>query len=115
MLTLSAAGKSTDDIEKLIQESLTDAGDDEELKILIDGPAQASQLTKLLESFGFNDVVPEDDLKKARRAGTTAGFPRSHTGQPKRTTGASGKSCGKSRSLRSRSSGGERESTQTAT
>ena len=61
------------------------------------------------------DVMPEDDLKKARRAGTTAGFPRSSTGQPKRTTGASGKSCGKSRSLRSRSSGGERESTQTAT
>lgn len=61
------------------------------------------------------DVMPEDDSKKARRAGTTAGFPRLSTGQPKRTTGASGKSCGKSRSLRSRSSGGERESTQTAT
>ena len=61
------------------------------------------------------DVVPEDDLKKASRAGTTAGFPRSSTGQPKRTTGASGKSCGKSRSLRSRSSSGARESTQTVT
>ena len=61
------------------------------------------------------DVMPEDDSKKARRAGTTAGFPRLSTGQPKRTTGASGKLCGKSRSLRSRSSGGERESTQTAT
>ena len=61
------------------------------------------------------DVVPEDDLKKARRAGTTAGFPRLSTGQPKRTTGASGRSCGKSRSLRSRSSSGARESTQTVT
>ena len=61
------------------------------------------------------DVMPEDDSKKARRAGTTAGFPRLSTGQPKRTTGASGKSCGKSRSLRSRSSSGARESTQTAT
>ena len=61
------------------------------------------------------DVMPEDDPKKARSAGTTAGFPRLSTGQPKRTTGASGKLCGKSRSLRSRSSGGERESTQTAT
>ena len=61
------------------------------------------------------DVMPEDDSKKARRAGTTAGFPRSSTGQPKRTTGASGKSCGKSRSLRSRSSSGARESTQTVT
>ena len=61
------------------------------------------------------DVMPEDDSKKARRAGTTAGFPRSSIGQPKRTTGASGKSCGKSRSLRSRSSSGARESTQTVT
>ena len=61
MLTLSAAGKSTDDIEKLIQDSLADAGDDEELKVLIDGPAQAASITKLLESHGFNDVMPEDD------------------------------------------------------
>ena len=61
MLTLSAAGKSTDDIEKLIQDSLADAGDDEELKVLIDGPAQAASITKLLESQGFNDVMPEDD------------------------------------------------------
>lgn len=65
------------------------------------------------------DVMPEDDSeddsKKARRAGTTAGFPRLSTGQPKRTTGASGKSCGKSRSRRSASSGGARKSTKTAT
>ena len=52
------------------------------------------------------DVMPEDDSKKARRAGTTAGFPRLSTGQPKRTTGASRKSCGPSRSPRSVSSGG---------
>ena len=61
MLTLSAAGKSTDDIEKLIQESLDSAADDEELKILIDGPAQAASITKILESHGFKDVMPEDD------------------------------------------------------
>lgn len=61
------------------------------------------------------DVMPEDDSKKARRAGTTAGFPRSSTGQPKSTTGASGTSCGKSRSRRSRSSSGARGSTETAT
>ena len=61
MLTLSAAGKSSDDIEKLIQESLDSAADDEELKILIDGPAQAAPITKLLEAHGFNDVMPEDD------------------------------------------------------
>ena len=61
------------------------------------------------------DVMPEDDSKKARRAGTTAGFPRLSTGQPKRTTGASGKSCGKSRSRRSRSSSAARKSTKKAT
>ena len=61
------------------------------------------------------DVMPEDDSKKARRAGTTAGFPRLSTGQPKRTTGASVRSCGKSRSRRSRSSGGARGSTRRAT
>ena len=61
MLTLSAAGKSTDDIEKVIQEALASAADDEELKILIDGPAQSAQITKLLEAHGFNDVMPEDD------------------------------------------------------
>ena len=60
MLTLTAAGKPNDDIEKLIQEAIDSAAEDEELKILIDGPAQASQLTKLLESHGFNDVMPED-------------------------------------------------------
>ena len=61
MLTLTAAGKPNDDIEKLIQEAIDSAAEDEELKILIDGPAQAAQLTKLLESHGFNDVMPEDD------------------------------------------------------
>lgn len=61
------------------------------------------------------DVMPEDDSKKARRAGTTAGFPRSSTGQPKRTTGASRKSCGPSRSPRSVSSGGRLKGTKAAT
>lgn len=61
MLTLSAAGKPIDDIEKIILESLDSAAEDEELKILIDGPAQAAQITKLLESHGFNEVMPEDD------------------------------------------------------
>ena len=59
-------------------------------------------------------VVPEDDEKKARRAGTTAGFPRSYTGQPKPTTGASKTSCGASPSRRSRSSSAASESTKKA-
>lgn len=57
MLTLTAAGKSSGDIEKLLH----DASKDDELKILVDGPAQASEIKKLLEDQGFNDVVPEDD------------------------------------------------------
>ena len=61
------------------------------------------------------DVMPEEDPKKARRAGTTAGFPRSSTGQPQPTIGASRTSCGASRSRRSRSSSGAKRSTATAT
>ena len=57
MLTLSAAGKGPADIEKLILE----AGEDDELKILVDSPVQAANVKKVLEAQGFNDVVPEDD------------------------------------------------------
>lgn len=57
MLTLTVAGKPPADIEKLIVE----AGEDDELKILVDGPAQAANVRKVLEAQGFNDVVPEDD------------------------------------------------------
>ena len=61
------------------------------------------------------DVVPEEDLKKAKSAGTTAGSLRSSTGQPRPTTGASRKSCGPSRSPRSASCGGRRKRTKAAT
>ena len=57
MLTLTAAGKSPADVERLILE----AGSDDELKILVDGPMQASEVGKVLSAQGFNDVVPEDD------------------------------------------------------
>ena len=57
MLTLTVAGKPPADIEKLIVE----AGEDDELKILVDGPVQAANVRKVLEAQGFNDVVPEDD------------------------------------------------------
>ena len=61
MLTLSAAGKSTDDIETLIHDALTGNPDEEELKILIDGPSRAGDIKKILETEGITDVVPEDD------------------------------------------------------
>ena len=60
MLTISAAGKSHEDINKLIEEAVA-ANSDEELKVLIDGPSQAASITELLEAHGYNDVVPEDD------------------------------------------------------
>ena len=61
MLTLSAAGKSTDDIETMIRDALTGNPDEEELKILIDGPSRAGEIKKILEAEGISDVVPEDD------------------------------------------------------
>ena len=93
MLTLSAAGKPIDDIEKLIQESLDSAAEDEELKILIDGPAQAAQITKLLESHGFNEVMPEDDdgllfliaaKKKIETPSDTEETPQAQAPQPEK-------------------------------
>ena len=60
MLTLSIAGKSPKDSASAIQEALAN-GDDDELKILIDGPGQAEEGRKLLESLGFSNIVPEDD------------------------------------------------------
>lgn len=59
MLTLNTAGKSGNEAVKLIQDSLTEDGD--ELKVLIDSPAQADAITKFLKSQGFTNVVPEDD------------------------------------------------------
>ena len=61
MLTLSAAGKSIDYIETLIHDALTSNPDEEELKILIDGPSRAGEIRKILEAEGITDVVPEDD------------------------------------------------------
>ncbi len=60
MLTLSIAGKSHKDSAEAIQEALTNC-EDNELKVLIDGPAQAEEGRKLLESLGFSNIVPEDD------------------------------------------------------
>lgn len=59
-------------------------------------------------------VIPEDDEKKAKSAATTASLPRSRTGRPKPTTGASKTSSGTSRSRRSACSGGSNSSNPTA-
>ena len=57
MLTISAAGKTIADIEKLI----AGAEEEQEVKVLIDSPAQAEEVQKVLEAQGFRDFVPEDD------------------------------------------------------
>lgn len=59
------------------------------------------------------DVIPEVDPKKATSAVTTDGLPRSSTTSPSATTGHSGRSSGKSRSPRSRSSAVRKESART--
>lgn len=61
MLTLSAAGKSIEDIEALIHDGIAGNPEEEELKILIDGPSRAGEIRKILEAEGITDVVPEDD------------------------------------------------------
>ena len=60
----------------------------------------------------ITDVVPEFAGKKAGSTGTTAGSPCSSTTQPSPTTGRSRKSCGKSHSRQSRSSGAKDSSGQ---
>ena len=60
MLTLSIAGKSPKDAASAIHEALASC-EDNELKVLIDGPAQAEEGRKLLESLGFSNILPEDD------------------------------------------------------
>lgn len=60
MLTLNTAGKSGNDALKVVKDSLAKSKDDE-VRILIDSPAQAESLKKFLASQGFGDIMPEDD------------------------------------------------------
>ena len=59
MLTLNIAGKSITEAANLMQEAVSKG--ENELKILIDGPAQADSVKKFLEPQGFNNILPEDD------------------------------------------------------
>lgn len=60
MLTLSTAGRSGNDALKVVKDSLAKSKDDE-VRILIDSPAQAESLKKFLASQGFGNIMPEDD------------------------------------------------------
>lgn len=59
------------------------------------------------------DVIPEEDPKKKAPSATTAGLPRSSTGRPRPTAGASARSCTKCRSPRSASSDARKRSGKT--
>ena len=59
MLTLNALGIHGGDLVKFFQSSLKD--NENELKILIDGPIQVEEIRKILEPQGFSDFILEDD------------------------------------------------------
>lgn len=60
MLTLNTAGKSVKDSAKIIKDAISRSNDDE-IKILIGEPGSAENIKKILESNGFNDIIPEDN------------------------------------------------------
>ena len=59
MLTLNAVGRHGTELVKFFHGSLND--NENELKILIDGPIQVEEIRKILEPLGFSDFVLEDD------------------------------------------------------
>ena len=59
MLTLNALGKHGGDLIKFLRSELKD--NENELKILIDGPIQVEEIRKFLEPLGFSDFILEDD------------------------------------------------------
>ena len=59
MLTLNVAGKYGNEVVEFVKNSLKT--DENELKIIIDDPFQASGIKNFLETQGFDDIIPEDD------------------------------------------------------
>lgn len=59
MLTLNAAGKTGSESVEIVRGALDE--NENELKILIDSPAQSEGITKLLTSEGFNVLLEDDD------------------------------------------------------
>ena len=59
MLTLNAIGRHSGDLVNFLRSSLKD--NENELKILIDGPIQVEEIRKFLEPLGFSDFILEDD------------------------------------------------------
>ena len=59
MLTINAIGKHGGELVKFLRDSLKD--NENELKILIDGPVQVEEIRKCLEPLDFSNFVLEDD------------------------------------------------------
>ena len=59
MLTLNVLGKHGGELVKFLRDSLKD--NENELKILIEGPMQVEEIRKCLEPLDFSNFVPEDD------------------------------------------------------
>ena len=59
MPTLNALGKHDGELVKFLRSSLKD--NENELKILIDGPVQVEEVRKFLEPLNFSNFVLEDD------------------------------------------------------
>ena len=62
MQTLNTSGKTGLEAVEIVKSAINENKTENELKILIDGPAQSEKLIKFLESEGgFNSVTLEDD------------------------------------------------------
>ncbi|MBR1487145.1 MAG: hypothetical protein IJ597_07830, partial [Synergistaceae bacterium] len=61
MLTLNVLGKHGGELVKFLRDSLKDKDNENELKILIEGPMQVEEIRKCLEPLDFSNFVPEDD------------------------------------------------------
>ena len=62
MQTLNTSGKTGLEAVEIVKSAINENKSENELKILIDGPAQSEKLIKFLESEGgFNSVTLEDD------------------------------------------------------
>ncbi|MBQ7561437.1 MAG: hypothetical protein IJS99_06355 [Synergistaceae bacterium] len=62
MQTLNTSGKSGLEAVEIVKAAINENANENELKILIDGPAQSDKLMRFLENEGdFNSVTLEDD------------------------------------------------------
>ena len=59
MLTLNAIGRHGGDLIKFLNGELKD--NENEIKILIDGPVQVEEIRKFFEPLGFSNFILEDD------------------------------------------------------